>query len=343
MKKFFFYAAAAIVALASCSKTQVVYNDAPQEIGFKAVTGAMTKAESEEPTTLSGNIDMGVFAFVNDGKAPYFSNIKFTANNNVWTGEPEQYWPLQSSLDFVVYAPHGNVDNGYKASYADADKVLTVANCDNSVNVTEGVADIEDQTDYLYGAEYYDGADEKKEDGTTTAIGYKSGPVATSLKHALAKITINFTGSNVTVNSVSLAAPHMKGTYTVDYSNPTNPEINWTSRTAWSNGNDILLQLKQTGDVLAEAVKDESENVIMAAKTATASIMVVPADDSNILIKYTIKGTDDILDAEIPLTGTWASGTHYIYNIKISPNAIEFSAPTVADWAGGAASNPTIQ
>lgn len=35
--------AAAIVALASCAKTQVVYNEEPQEIAFKTVSGVMTK------------------------------------------------------------------------------------------------------------------------------------------------------------------------------------------------------------------------------------------------------------------------------------------------------------
>ena len=339
MKKFFFCAAAAIVALASCSKTQVVYNDAPQEIGFKAVTGAITKAV--QSGKLTGN--MGVFAFVNKDKNPYFSNVLFSGTE-VWTGG--QYWPLQSSLDFVVYAPHGNVDNGYKASYAG--KVLTVANCDNTLNVTEGVAaDIKDQTDYLYGAEYYDGADTKDEDGnitTTVTTGYKSGPVATSLKHALAKITINFTGSNVTVNSVSLAAPHMKGTYTVDYSNPASPVIKWTSSEAWSKDDDNLLQLTQTGGVLAEAVEDGSGNVITPAKTATASIMVVPATASNIIVEYTIAESLTSLFATANLAeATWDPGTHYVYNISINPNAIEFSKPTIAGWAQGAGSDPTIQ
>lgn len=321
MKKFFFYAAA-IVALASCSKTQVVYNDAPQEIGFKAVTGAITKAESEEPTTLSGNIDMGVFAFVNSGKALYFENIKFTANNNVWTGG--QYWPLQSSLDFVVYAPHGT------ASYTN--NTLTVSNVNNTGKTT-----IATQTDCLYGAEYFD-----DEDGN----GYLKEQVSTNLKHALAKVTLNFSGSNVTVNSVYLEKPTLQGSYTVNYgaSAPAGPVADWGTPTAETTN----LQLTEiSGAELALAVEDNPEtndvNEAAVAKTASVSIMVVPAAVSDILIEYKIKGTDDILDAEIPLTGTWASGTHYIYNITISPNAIEFTAPTIADWADGEGSDPTIQ
>ena len=44
MKRFFILASAAIVALASCAKTEVVYKDAPEEIAFKQITGVMTKS-----------------------------------------------------------------------------------------------------------------------------------------------------------------------------------------------------------------------------------------------------------------------------------------------------------
>ena len=71
MKRFFICAAAAIVALASCSKTEVVNTSAPEEIGFKAVTGAITKAE-QDAATLDGA--MGVFAFVHGESTSYFSN-----------------------------------------------------------------------------------------------------------------------------------------------------------------------------------------------------------------------------------------------------------------------------
>ena len=42
MKKFYVFAAVAIAALASCTKSEVVYNQGQQEIGFRQFTGAMT-------------------------------------------------------------------------------------------------------------------------------------------------------------------------------------------------------------------------------------------------------------------------------------------------------------
>ena len=82
MKKFYVFAAVAIAALASCTKSEVVYDQGQQEIGFRQFTGAMTKAEGD-PTNLSdlvgGPTTMGVFAHINDSNPyqAYFSNANF--------------------------------------------------------------------------------------------------------------------------------------------------------------------------------------------------------------------------------------------------------------------------
>lgn len=290
MKKFYVFAAVAIAALASCTKSEVVYNQGQQEIGFKAVTGAITKAEQSGTLTET----MGVFAFVN-GTADqvYFENIKFSGPTT-WTGG--QYWPLKDRLNFVVYAPHGT------ASYTS--KTLTVTGVNNSTKTKIG-----DQTDYLYGAEYYDGVAD-----ATTGYNKSSGKVATSLKHALAKVTLAFKGSNVTVKSVSLVKPTLKGSYSVNYS-AQSPLVVWNATA------------EETDLTLAEFADKTLSN-----DEQSVSIMVVPADDSDIVITYTITGSAPVLTATIPLTGTWATGTHYTYNISINPNAIEFSAPTVTGW-----------
>ena len=67
MKRLFLLATAAIVALASCTKTQVVNTEAPEEIAFKQVTNVMTKV-----TGGLDNQDMSVFAYVSG--TPYFGN-----------------------------------------------------------------------------------------------------------------------------------------------------------------------------------------------------------------------------------------------------------------------------
>ncbi len=129
MKRLFLLATAAIVALASCTKTQVVNTEAPEEIAFKTVAGAMTKAD------FSGTL--GVFAEYNDGTSTttYFENAPFAEDGGVWKGS--KYWPKEGTLDFTFYAPHMNSG----AEYDDATKTLTLTIPDN------GSA----QTDYLVG------------------------------------------------------------------------------------------------------------------------------------------------------------------------------------------------
>ena len=306
MKRLFILASAAIVALASCSKTQVVYNDAPEEIGFKAVTGVMTKV-GEQITTLDG--DMGVYAFLNGETTPYFSNVKFTKNGDVWTGN--QYWPFADKLDFVVYSPHA-------ASTAYTSQTLTV----EASNV--GTTDIANQTDYLYGADYFD--------NSGAGFGNTTSSVSTPLKHALAKVTLNFAGANITVRSVTLVTPCLSGTYEVDYSAAT-PKANWTTKTSAAN-----VVLSAISDApLAPALVDNpaTPEVVdpVEAQTAAASIMVVPADAaSNIIISYQIAGSATTLSKTIELDDSaWDVGVHYIYNITISPNEIKFE-PSVNSW-----------
>ena len=252
MKRFFILASAAIVALASCAKTEVVYKDAPQEIAFKALTRPVTKAE--QVTTLTGS--MGVFAYVNAGKAVYFDNTPFEqavdgADPKPWVGG--KYWPLANdALDFVVYAPYDA-----NATY---ETTLNVA-ADNSTNLT-----IDDQTDYLYGAEYYDNTDDKGYKKVETAL-----PV--ELKHAQTKVTVAFTGENVTVTEVKLTTPCLKGSYKVTYA--ATPSIDWEP-----GENNEALQLIAT-----------TEELIDGAAAVSASILLVPETKSNITFKYQIKGS----------------------------------------------------
>lgn len=107
MKRLFILASAAIVAIASCSKTQVVYNDAPEEIGFKQINSVMTKATAP----LTGT--MGVIAHLS-GNA-YFPNTEFTYDTDKWKGNPARYWPTTGTLDFTVYAPY-NANASYTAN-----------------------------------------------------------------------------------------------------------------------------------------------------------------------------------------------------------------------------------
>ena len=159
MKKFFILASAAIVALASCAKTEVVYKDAPEEIAFKAVNVPMTKA---------GNYDQAlkVSAYVISDKTTYFDQVTFTASNGLWTGG--KYWPLDTKLGFVAYGPA--VEN-----------LATQVEVSTTKITAKGV---KSDIDFVYSG-YVDGEDDK---------GYGKGDVVPmTLYHTKAKVVVNVT------------------------------------------------------------------------------------------------------------------------------------------------------
>ena len=78
----------------------------------------------------------------------------------------------------------------------------------------------------------------------------------------------------------------------------------------------------------------------------TASKLVVPSNQTSILITYKMAGSDAVLTASIDLstgspTPVWETGKHYTYNITLKADEILFS-PEVEEWAPAAESNHTI-
>lgn len=300
MKRFFICAAAAIAALASCSKTEVINNEPQKEIGFKAITSVATKAEQ----TTANLGTMGVYAYLNEGKSAYFGNTQFAKGaGDLWVATPSKYWPLVHTLDFVVYAPYA----AEGTSCDSANKTLTV----NTTNA--GLTEITDQTDFLYGKEYYDNTDDK---------GYGKGNeyVPVDLKHAQAKIIVTFTGTgDVTLNEAKLTSVSLAGKYTVDYKETT-PVAVWSAQ---SLGVDVTMA---------------SGYGLLNPKTYT--LLAVPSPvASKITFNYTLAGGAP-LNHTIDLT-TWEPGKEYTYNITITPKEIKFK-PNVIEWEPETITYPTL-
>lgn len=293
MKRFIICVAAAIVALVSCSKTQVVNNDVPEEIGFKAVTGVVTKAE-QTGTNLQYNL--GAFSYVH-GASPakvYFGNTQFAkGTEGLWVATPAKYWPLVSTLDFVVYSPYDP-----NAAYNETEAPNTLVVTTNNANKFE----ITDQMDYLYGDKYYD--------NSGAGYGKTTENVPVSLKHAQAKVIVTFTGtSDVTINSASVTNVSLGGKYSVNYTQQT-PVAQWSDQQA---GVEI--------PVLGSAGLDASK---------TYTFLAVPSTASTIKFNYTLGSDTADMDHEIDLS-PWAPGTQYTYTINITPQEIKFK-PEVIVW-----------
>ena len=203
MKRFFILATAAIVALASCAKTEVVYNDAPEEISFKALTDVITKAPVTDavfPTTQT----MSVYGWNNADKAQYFdpNPTVFVHNTSAWKGNTSQYYPATGALDFVAFSQ-------------------TPTTCTDNLSYELTLAENTTAQHDLMASKYVAGKDKN------------SGTVTLPFHHTLSLVQVNFkcTGTDVQIKSVELTNTMQEGTVEVSYAAATDntaPTIDWT-------------------------------------------------------------------------------------------------------------------
>ena len=116
MKKFFFIlAAAALAALASCTKVTPV--DQPdQEITFNVVKYVTKATDLDNGGHLILKGDFGVFAYSNSAawsssdattENVYMDNVQITKQDDgSWKAATPYYWPKQNKLTFAAYAPY---------------------------------------------------------------------------------------------------------------------------------------------------------------------------------------------------------------------------------------------
>ena len=288
MKRFFILASAAIVALASCAKTEVVYKDGPQEIAFKQVTNVMTKAD---PEALVG--DMGVYAYTSTDPTLYFGPVKFIQNGTYWTGDPAQYYPLQTGLDFACYSP-------YDAAWGYNNTTQTLTS-----PLFEDVKSV----DILFGEKIY------ADCGTTDAA------VTVLFKHALAKVTVNILSNypaQIVINTITLNGVNTKGKLTVDYESDALASVLWSDTVPedyeWTKATDF--NLSETSQAFGDPI------FFIAGYTDFY------CQQTSFDVSYTMNGVT--MNAHVDLsTNTdgsynyWEMGKHYTYTLKADLNEIK--------------------
>lgn len=298
MKRILIFASAAIVALASCAKTEVVYKDAPQEIAFKQITGAMTK------TLVDLDANMGVFAYTVDTPAEYFDNILFANDGSgIWKASPAMFYPIQGALDFAYYSPHasGWTFNG------------------STTLKSPALADIKD-TDVLYGTTI---ATSPKTDAALNVV----------LAHALAQVTVNVTTDEaskgyITIKEVILSNTCLGGTLTVTYvakaasnavwaADPSS-SLTWTSNVLLDDSTDPI----PYGQNYIIADYGSGENYEQGTLTVSYSMDKNGAGAGT----ETYEGTATFDLSTDGSKAYWNMGNNYIYNIKATLTEITFDA-----------------
>ena len=349
----------AVAALFSCSKSDITYDDQPQEIGFapyskKSVKSAVTT--TDYPNTLN----MYVFA---QAGAPdetdlskytevYFKNAEFNDEstnqaNGIFSGTAQPYyWPNVKELIFSGISKSGNVNaatNGAIPSYAyftapagssaKSEWQITLNGYAPGIGTTT-VGD----NDLMWFPTTNNYA-------KTDIIGTdKPGHVDVVMKHACSWITINIKGdattgdantswkiTDLTLKDVAQSAIVILG-----------------SEASWSN--------LATGAPL-NVFKDDAGKALTYSDEANfvgedytyidiKDLILVPQATKTLTLTYKYvsqkgaasDGSEDIVITEvkdIPLAYQndqgWKPGVHYIYNITIGTSEILIE-PTVDEW-----------
>lgn len=356
MKKLFFIAAIAGVALASCTKNEVT-PAAEQQITFatpvvgtltKAVTGEIgaaydknekfiaygwySEAESFDPATASLYID-GVTVHHD----PTLNVESDQGEEGAWLPATTFYWPKNGKLTFSAYSP------------ADAKDHAAAVNCDVTTGLRLGDFTVQaapaDQYDLLYSDRAYNKTTSVGEVNTT----YDG--VDLQFRHALSSIHVTvkndmtYPDNTITINKIELQNVYNTATFSENLE--TGTELNSSATAAWSGHKN--LQTVVLGDSNQEVVFDK-------AKYGTTAILIPQVFDHgttggkvSLYVEYTIKnqnGTtlkqrntfelddysgvydDGTVDS---LTPQWVKGYRYTYNLTFGLTKVYF-APSVTPW-----------
>ena len=223
MKKLFYFAAAAM-AIAACTKTEVNDVETLNAISFQPASQVSTKVTGAEfPKTDS----FGTYAWTAGTTGEYFiNNEEVSFVNDVWTTATPYYWPKNQSVDFFSYYP-------YNATGAVPTVTKTKINY-NDVNYEST------QLDIMYADKavaFTDNADQV-EDGQSALTG-----VPTFFRHAGAKVKVNVilgvntkeeTDGTVTKWEVTLKSCVLSGLYIQGSCELTLSDENATGLVAWN-------------------------------------------------------------------------------------------------------------
>ena len=334
MKKVLFIAAA-VTAMAACTKSEVVYDGNDAEIGLSPVNYSTTK--SNYYGAIDGNnypVDenFGVFAQYTESASgtflagddsqlsPYLTKAQFSRNGNndgIWTGTPNSYyWPRTGSLYFAGYSPYditGEISYDFATGHAQNMSIDGFTQNDYYWSDGTNTSDNE-MIDLLWF------------DALTSLNG---GTYAATFKHALSYITLRF---NADVDDIfTVTGVGMENVYNTGNFDSNNGYPSWKV-----TGTPEVLGLYNWGQVLKES---DTEFLTID------DVLLIPQETAYINIDYKQRGSIDSPDVQMPtyrfkLTGGdsagndaehWLPGQHYIYTITFGIDEIKIK-PTVTKW-----------
>lgn len=367
MKKLFFIAALAGVALVSCTKNEVAPSVQQDEITFAApVVGSITKASEVKGTIFPETMKFNAWAWYHEGTGAFTSAgatgymeevtvehvsgdvITDDSGTGGWHANPAYYWPKNGLLTFDAYAPHDLETTGTCSVTSTAAEGLTIT--DYTVPST-----IANQIDVMYSTRAYDKTKSSHTDG-----GYDG--VDILFNHALSVIAIKAAAADATaasvvrIKNIRIESAFNKGTFKQNHVNGYGGTPTWTpvtdsKETYYVVGSSTTDHATATTIATGDPVQ-KGENLILLPQVFTTSGAKITVDyfiqnggSTGPVVEQTytleLSGTDhkDSSDAQIT---SWEMGKRYTYSIVIGVNEIYIAPSISTDWVNVNSSFPAI-
>ena len=323
MKKIFF-SFLAIAAIASCAKTEAVYEGADSEIKLAPVAAKQTKATvlgaidgTEYPTAENFDVygywkNVGAGKTYTDGQSYFGGAVEFTNKGNYWGGVTPYYWPKNGALRFAAYSP-ADLD----LAHEQVGDVFSVDGYSQPSNTAETWDFLVAPTSESYTA-------------MTAAEN-----VSVVFEHALSWITLQvktkdaaaegvFTIKSVKINGVNTTADFEASMLDQEM-------VQYESWTNWGTPAEY---------VVFDGVQGVTAEPTVIENTA-AGTLVIPQATTNVTVVFDQKGVNGTMDMKDMVVNLdlvldqdnepWRPGYHYIYTLVFGLDEILIN-PSVDLW-----------
>lgn len=347
MKKLFLIAAA-LTALVSCTKTEVIPEEtAMQEITMKAYNQAAVKAMGpvNEATLPPDNETMTIYGYyAADGTAysedAYLYGVTFGYSDDVWKGGSwsggnftanPYYWPYIGKMKFIAVYPtdypktSGGVIN---CEYTTTDETQTPAVITPTTTISKvNLSVFSTQKDIMYSSNLYTDAD---------AVDCPSvNAQELEFKHLLSQVVVAVkpaVANQIKVTAVKWKNAYVKGDIIVE--EPFEVTYDYDAEPKADVVYDLVEDVKPNNGIVSN-----SNFIPVSAKGAL--VLPTGANIPVLSITYSLADGSGSVTKEVTISEQWAQGKKYIYNVTINLNEITFTAE-VEEWDEQTPVTPSI-
>lgn len=340
--------AAAVAAMAACTKSEVVYDDNDVEIALAPVNYMTTKMQygpqgGDLGTKYSPHEEFKIFAEYTSsdagtelssatGTTRYLNDVRFkyteqVSGKDVWTGSPSAYyWPKTGSLYFAGYSPADAVKKSATYEFSPNDPKLSITEFTQGNYVYEdedGKPDNDTGGYSMVDLMYFDVYP------TTQSTGSASLYHDATFRHALSYITFKIKSTVAAQNLYKITNISLKNiNRSGDFVSGSNPR--WT--TTWN----LMSYDLYKGSKIVDQNEFLIDNILLIPQNIPNNVLQIEYEqrastDNDLFVKQvtfqqTLTGGNGTTE-----TDKWLINKHYVYNITFDATEIKI-APNVYSW-----------